>query len=429
MDDVTHRISQGSEQGVSTPQAAARADSARPSGDGLRRRTAVAKFDEPLALEGGGSLPRFEIAYETYGDLHANRENAILVSHGLTADQRAAGAGPGDRKPGWWDSAIGPGAALDTDRYFVVSANVLASFGGSTAPASIDPLTGRPYGLRFPIVTIGDMVEAQAKLADRLGIDRFHAVIGGCMGGFLTLEWMVRFPQRLRNAVVISATAQTSAHNVALWEVMREAIRRDPNWRGGDYYDGEPPHSGLALLAMFGALYWMDRATLAKRFGLRRIEGQTPAFSFAPEFEIEAFLHRIGHNVSDRLDANALLYLTRAVDYFDLTRGHQSLSQALAGARARTLLVSYRADWRYPAEEMEEINQALRDNGLSSRHVTLDSPFGHGGFLYDFSSLDPVIREFLAAPEGAQRDSSRAGETAASAQAADVAHGIARGSP
>lgn len=399
MDDIIHRIAQSSETGTALPQVGPRSDSALPGGDGLRRRTEVAKFDEPLALEGGASLPGFEIAYETYGDLDANGENAILVCHGLTADQRAAGADPSDRKPGWWQSAIGPGAALDTDRYFVVSANVLGGFGGTSAPASIDPRTGRPYGLRFPIVTIGDMVQAQAKLASRLGIDRFHAVVGGCMGGFLTLEWMVRFPDRLRNAIVISATAQTSTHNVALWEVMREAIRRDPNWRNGDYYDGEPPRSGLALLAMFGALYWMDRATLAKRFGLRRIVGQEPAFSFAPEFEIEAFLHRIGGNVSDRLDANALLYLTRAIDYFDLTRGNQSLSQALAGARARTLLVSYRADWRYPSEEMEEINQALHAHGLSSRHVMVDSPFGHGGFLYDFSSLDPVIREFLATAE------------------------------
>lgn len=424
MDDVTHRVSQGSEPGACAPRAAACAGSARPNRDGLRRQAAVAKFDAPLALEGGGSLPRFELAYETYGDLDANGENAILVCHGLTADQRAAGADPGDRKPGWWANAIGPGAALDTDRYFVVSANVLGGFGGSTAPASVDPLTGRPYGLRFPMVTIGDMVEAQAKLADRLGIDRFHAVIGGCMGGFLTLEWMVRFPTRLRNAVVISATAQTSAHNVALWEVMREAIRQDPNWRGGDYYDGEPPRSGLALLAMFGALYWMDRATLAKRFGLRRIDGQAPAFGFAPEFEIEAFLHRIGRNVSDRLDANALLYLTRAIDYFDLTRGHRSLSTALASARARTLLVSYRADWRYPAEEMGEINQALRDNGLDSRHVTLDSPFGHGSFLYDFSSLDPVIREFLAMHDQARPDSSRTDGAAASARAVDIARGM-----
>jgi homoserine O-acetyltransferase len=414
MDDVIHRIEPSRETGAALPQARPRSEAALPDGGGLRRRTAVARFDEPLALEGGASLPSFEIAYETYGDLDANGGNAILVCHGLTADQRVAAADPSDRKPGWWQSAVGPGAALDTDRYFVVSANVLGGFGGTSAPASIDPQTGRPYGLRFPIVTIGDMVQAQAKLAGRLGIDRFHAVVGGCMGGFLTLEWMVRFPDRVRNAIVISATARTSTHNVALWEVMREAIRRDPNWRNGDYYDGEPPRSGLALLAMFGALYWMDRATLAQRFGLRRIAGQEPTFSFAPEFEIEAFLHRIGGNVSDRLDANALLYLTRAIDYFDLTRGKQSLSQALAGARARTLLVSYRADWRYPSEEMEEINQALRAHGLSCRHVTLDSPFGHGGFLYDFSSLDPVIREFLATAEpGASGQASDAKRAAA----------------
>ncbi len=255
----------------------------------------------PLALESGVSLAPVEIAYETYGELNASRSNAILLCHGLTADQHAvttqSEAGP---RPGWWDKAIGPGRALDTSRYCIISINALGSFGGSSSPASIDPQTGRPYGMRFPFVTIADMADAQAGFADALGIDRFHTVIGGCMGGFQVLEWMRRHPQRLRYAVVISATPRTSTHNTALWHVMRAAIRRDPDWRGGDYYDARPPLAGIGLMAMFGALFWMDRAGLDARFGLRTVGARPLSYGFESEFEIEAFLDRIGGNATGR---------------------------------------------------------------------------------------------------------------------------------
>lgn len=353
---------------------------------------------DPLPLECGISLSPVDIACEIYGELNASRSNAVLLCHGLTADQHAVTTRtPDGVRPGWWDKAIGPGCALDTNRYCVVSTNALGSFGGSSGPASIDPRSGRPYGMRFPFVTIADMADAQARVAEALGIDQFHAVIGGCMGGFQVLEWMRRHKLRLKRAVVISATPRTSTHNTALWHVMREAIRRDPNWRGGDYYDSRPPRAGIGLLAMFGALFWMDRATLDARFGLRTVGEQPLSYGFAPEFEVEAFLDRVGANAGGRLDANALIYLTRAIDYFDIGRGQAGLVQALRGVTTPTLFVSYRGDWRYPTDEIEEMHQALLAAGGRSRHVAFDSTWGHAGFLQEPDKLEPLFHEFLAA--------------------------------
>ncbi len=353
---------------------------------------------DPLQLECGASLAPVDIAYETYGELNSSRSNAVLLCHGLTADQHAVTTRTATAVvPGWWDKAIGPGRALDTSRYCIVSTNALASFGGSSSPASTDPRTGRPYGMRFPFVTIADMADAQVAFADAVGIDEFHAVIGGCMGGFQVLQWMLRHPRRLKRAVVISATPRTSTHNTALWHVMREAIRRDPDWRGGDYYGGRPPRSGISLLAMFGALFWMDRATLAARFGLKTVDDRPLSYGFTPEFEVEAFLHRVGANAGNRLDANALIYLTRAIDYFDIGRGRADLVEALSEVRTPTLFVSYAGDWRYPTEEIEEMHRALQAVGGNSKHVVFDSAWGHGGFLQEPEKLEPLFREFLMA--------------------------------
>jgi homoserine O-acetyltransferase len=351
---------------------------------------------DPLPLACGKSLCNVAIAYEMYGRLDAACSNAILLCHGLTADQHAVSRETDNgTRPGWWDKAIGPGRALDTERYCIISTNALGSFGGSSSPASIDPASGRRYGMRFPFITIADMADAQARFADALGIERFHAAVGGCMGGFQVLEWMRRHPRRLSRAVVISATARTSTHNIALWEVMRAAIRSDPNWRGGDYYDGSRPEAGMALLAMFGALFWMDRATLAERFGLQTIGGRPLAYGFAPEFEIEAFLHRVGTNARNRLDANSLLYLTRAIDYFDLARGYPDLPAAFATVTSPALFVSYSGDWRYPSDEIDAMHRALLAAGGASQHVALDSAWGHGGFLFEPHRLQPLFREFL----------------------------------
>lgn len=360
------------------------------------------RFGEPLSLESGATLSEFDVAYETYGRLNPARDNAVLVLHGLTGTQHAAGPAASGERPGWWDAAIGPGKAIDTNRYFVVSPNALGSYGGSTSAASHDPKTGKPYGSDFPVVTIGDSVESQARLADTLGIDCFHAIAGGCFGGFQAMEWMARHPSRVGRAIVISATPRTSAHNTALWSVLRAAIRSDPNWNGGDYYDGTPPDAGLGLAAKFGALFWMSREVFETKFGLTRVAGENPRFDFEPEYAVEAFLEGVGQNAAGRIDANALLYLTRAIDYFDMSRGHAFLAEAFAGYSAPTLLVSYTNDWRYPAAEMQEIADVLAVNDTPCRHETLDSPAGHGGFLYDTERLAPLLSAFLAEPRSDQ---------------------------
>jgi homoserine O-acetyltransferase len=248
------------------------------------------------------------------------------------------------------------------------------------------------------VLSIGDSVASQSVLADRLSIDRFHGVVGGCFGGFQALEWMVRHPARVGSAVVISATPRTSAHNTGLWAVFRHAIRSDPAWCGGDYYDSPTPADGIGLASMFGALFWMSRDTMATKFGLQRIQGDAPEWGFEPEYTVEGFLDSVGRNAADRIDPNALLYLTRAIDYFDLSRGRKRLSDAFASYRAPTLLVSYEADWRYPPGEMDEIAVALRDAGAPCRHDSLDSTAGHGGYLYDVAGLAPLLTTFLAAP-------------------------------
>lgn len=362
----------------------------------------IARFDQPLGLACGKTFTEFDVAYETYGTLNPQRDNAILVLHGLTGTQHAAGPADSGDRPGWWDAAIGPGKAFDTDRYFVVSPNALGSYGGSTSAASRNPESNRAYGSEFPIVTIGDSVESQALLADKLGISSFHAIAGGCFGGFQAMEWMARHPDRIGRSIIISATPRTSAHNTALWSVLRAAIRSDANWNGGDYYEGPAPDAGLGLGAMFGALFWMSRDVFESKFGLQRISGDEPEYGFEPEYAVEAFLEGVSRNAAGRIDANALLYLTRAIDYFDMSRGKASLAEAFASYVAPTLLVSYTNDWRYPADDMQEIADALDANGTACRHETLDSPAGHGGFLYDTDRLAPLLTEFLSEPPLAQ---------------------------
>lgn len=357
----------------------------------------VETYDKPLLLDCGHSLKRFELAYETYGKLNHEKDNAILICHTGTSNAHAAGRyAKDDPNPGWWDVAIGPARPFDTDRMFVVCSNILGGSGGSTGPSSIDPDTGRPYGLRFPVVTIGDMVVAQARLADRLGIERFHAIAGGSTGGKQVLEWIVRYPNRLSNAIIISSTPRTTAHNLGLWEVMRRAIMLDPAWNGGDYYDGEPPRRGLALVSMFGIMTWMSREIMEKRFGLRLAKGSEPTYTLEPEFAIQQFLAKLEHNAHKRFDANSAIYISKAIDYFDLTRGREDLSEAFLGFTGRTLLVSYRSDWRYPPEEVDQIRVALEKIGLFVKHKILDSDFGHGAFIYDAKGVGRSIQRFLA---------------------------------
>jgi homoserine O-acetyltransferase len=352
----------------------------------------VAAFPDPLPLACGRTLPGWSIAYETYGALGRARDNAILVCHPLTADAHAAGRhGPADRRPGWWDAAIGPGRVLDTDRFLVVATAVVGGSGGSTGPASVNPQTGRPWGTDFPVLGVSDMVRAQRPLLDRLGVRRLHAVIGGCFGGQQALSWAIEFPDLVERAVVLATTPATSAHTIALFALLRRLVRADPAWRDGDYYGHGLPRQGLGAALAAAVPLWMNREAMERRFGRRRA-GDGQEWTLGPEFAVEQFLDDVAARGVERLDPNALLYLTRAEDYFDLAAEYGSLPAALTRIRARTLLVSFADDWRYPPAEVERLAAGIAD----ARHVTAASPLGHDAIRYDVPSWAEPVRAFLA---------------------------------
>ncbi len=380
------------------------------------------RITEPLALECGHVLPGHSVSFETYGTLAAARDNAVLVCHSLTKGAHAAGRhAAGDPRPGWWDAAIGPGKLLDTDRYFVICADTLAA-GRSTGPASPDPATGKPYGIRFPVVTVRDMVNAQHQLVARLGIERLHAVIGGCFGGQQAIEWAIQHPDQVGNAVVITTTPATSAHSIAIFAVMRRLIRGDPAWNGGDYYGESFPAAGLGAAIAAAVPLWMSAEAMDARFGRRPADpgpadpgpadpgpagpGRAPAdpagrrYTLDTEFEVESFIARLAAQAGHQLDPNSLMYLTRAVEYFDLEREYGRLEQALAPVSARVLFLSYRRDWRYPAAETDRMHQALLAAGRNSRHVVLDSGLGHGAFLFDVAGLAATVADFVSQRDG-----------------------------
>lgn len=352
-------------------------------------------FAAPLHLERGGVLPSFDLVYETYGRLNARRDNAILIFHTLSSSQHAAGKyHPEDARPGWWDAAIGPGRMLDTDRFCVISTAVLGG-GRSTGPASTDPHTSRPYGMSFPLLTIGDMVQSQRRLIRALGIRYLHAAVGGCLGGFQALEWMIRYPDMVSKAVLIGTAARCSAHTIARNALLRTAIMSDPAWRKGAYDIRHPPTRGIGLAAMLGMLIWLDPEIMEARYGRRKLPARPDAGYFGPEFEIEQFLQRVGKNAMGHMDPNSLLYLTRAMDDFDLAPDGGGLDAVLRPARARTLVVQYDSDWRYPPAEGRRIVEALKSNGRHARIEVLHSRFGHGAFIHDPASLAPLVHEFL----------------------------------
>src|SRR5712691_5612236 len=380
------------------------------------------RITEPLALECGHVLPGHSVSFETYGTLAAARDNAVLVCHSLTKGAHAAGRhAAGDPRPGWWDAAIGPGKLLDTDRYFVICADTLAA-GRSTGPASPDPATGKPYGIRFPVVTVRDMVNAQHQLVARLGIERLHAVIGGCFGGQQAIEWAIQHPDQVGNAVVITTTPATSAHSIAIFAVMRRLIRGDPAWNGGNYYGESFPAAGLGAAIAAAVPLWMSAEAMDARFGRRPADpgpadpgpadpgpagpGRAPAdpagrrYTLDTEFEVESFIARLAAQAGHQLDPNSLMYLTRAVEYFDLEREDGRLEQALAPVSARVLFLSYRRDWRYPAAETDRMHQALLAAGRDSRHVVLDSGLGHGAFLFDVAGLAATVADFVSQRDG-----------------------------
>ena len=351
----------------------------------------------PLSLDGGAALSPVEIAYETYGALNADRSNAVLVCHALTGDQHVASPHPRTGKPGWWTRMVGPGRPVDPERHFVVCANVLGSCMGSSGPASI-AYDGRPYAMRFPVLTIRDMVRAQALLLDHLGVERLLAVVGGSMGGMQALSWAATYPQRVRSAVVIASTARHTAQNIAFHEVGRQAVMADPNWRGGDYYDGEPPAAGLAVARMAAHITYLSEEGLTGKFGRKLQERDAKGFGFDADFQVESYLRHQGLSFVDRFDANSYLYITRAMDYFDLADEHGgSLAGAFRGSPTRFCLVSFDTDWLYPTPESRRVVHALNAAGAAASFVELRSPYGHDAFLLESPELNRVVDGFLRA--------------------------------
>ncbi len=352
----------------------------------------------PLALDGGQALAPVEIAYETHGALNADASNAILICHALTMDQHVASPHPITGKPGWWMNMVGPGKPIDTDRFCVICPPVIGSCMGSSGPQT-RTADGKPWAMRFPVITIRDMVRAQALLLDHLGVARLHAVIGGSMGGMLALSWAATFPERVAAVMVIASTARHSAQNIAFHEVGRQAIMADPNWRGGDYYqDGKAPDNGLAVARMAAHITYMSEQGLTEKFGRRLQDRDVKTFGFDADFQIESYLRHQGLSFTDRFDANSYLYITRAMDYFDLAEEHGGhLANAFAATSARFCLVSFDTDWLYPTPESKAIVHALNASGAPVSFVELASPFGHDAFLLDTPGLDGVIEGFLGA--------------------------------
>lgn len=358
-------------------------------------------FDQPLALTSGQSLPSYTLAVQTYGQLNAERSNAVLICHALNASHHVAGiSAENPEEVGWWDNMVGPGKPVDTDIFFVIGVNNLGSCFGSTGPASLNPATNRPWGAAFPVLTVEDWVMAQARLADKLGIERFAAVMGGSLGGMQALSWSITCPDRVANCVVVASTPRLSAQNIAFNEVARRAIITDPEFHGGDYYAHDVvPKRGLAVARMVGHITYLSDSDMAEKFGRTQ---RAPAadggyhYGFDVEFEVESYLRYQGEKFSRYFDANTYLIITRALDYFDpgrLTGG--DLTQALAAAKANFLLVSFSTDWRFPPPRSREIVKALLNNEASVSYAEIDAPHGHDAFLLTDSRYHSVVRAYF----------------------------------
>ncbi|NQV80789.1 MAG: homoserine O-acetyltransferase [Alphaproteobacteria bacterium] len=353
--------------------------------------------DGPLRLDSGTELSRFSVAYQTYGVLNADKSNAVLVCHALTLDQHVANAHPLTQKPGWWDVMVGPGLALDTSRYFVICANVLGGCMGSTGPKEINPDTGRPWGLSFPVITIGDMVRAQARLLDHLGIDQLFCVIGGSMGGMQALQWASAYPERVFASVPIAAASRHTAQNIAFHEVGRQAIMADRDWHAGEYHaHNTTPRAGLAVARMAAHITYLSEAALHRKFG-RKLQGRDKiSFGFDADFQVESYLRHQGMTFVDRFDANSYLYITRAMDYFDLAAEHGgSLPAAFHKTPVRFCLVSFTSDWLFPTADSREVVKALNAEAANVSFVEVDTDKGHDAFLLDEPEFHKTLVGFL----------------------------------
>lgn len=350
-------------------------------------------FPDELILDSGEKLGPITLAYETYGRINAQRTNAILVLHALSGDAHAAGLHIGDDKPGWWDEMIGPGKAFDTDKYFVISSNVLGGCKGSTGPSSINPAIDKPYGLDFPTITIKDMVRAQKHLIDHLGIEKLLCVVGGSMGGMQALQWAASYPDRISSVIPIATTLKHSPQQIAFNEVGRQAIMADPDWNGGNYFGGAPPSKGLAVARMIGHITYMSDTSMSEKFGRRIKDGKIQS-RFGAEFEVERYLHYHGDNFVKRFDANSYLYITKALDYFDLSNG-KTLFEIFKGIRAKFLIMAFKSDWLYPTYQSKEILKICKLAGIEATYCEINSTYGHDAFLLEIEEETHLVRHFL----------------------------------
>ncbi|MCR4338007.1 MAG: homoserine O-acetyltransferase [Candidatus Omnitrophica bacterium] len=349
---------------------------------------------QTLVLKSGEKLGPITQAYETYGQLNDDKSNAILVFHALTGDAHAAGFHADAKRPGWWDEMIGPGKAFDTNKYFVISINVLGSCKGTTGPASIDPKTGKPYGLSFPMITIEDMVVTQKILIDHLGIKKLLAVAGGSMGGLSALKWAVLYPDSICSVITIATNHRHTAQQIALHEVCRQAIMSDPDWQSGDYYGKTIPARGLALSRMIGHITYMSEKSMDEKFGRKLIGKEKVGYDFSHDFEVENYLKYRGDSFVQRFDANSYLYLTKALDYFDLAE-EGDLTKAFQKVKANFLVITFTSDWLYPAYQAKEFVRALKANDIDVSYIEINTSYGHDAFLVETEGQSRLISHFL----------------------------------
>ncbi len=346
-----------------------------------------------LKLESGEELSPVTLAYETYGVLNEKKSNAILILHALSGDAHVAGVYEGQNNPGWWDAMVGPGRAFDTNKYYVICSNVLGGCKGSTGPPSINSKTGKPYALDFPLITINDMVNAQERLVDHLGIEKLLSVVGGSMGGMQALSWLARYPEKIRSAIPIATTARHSPQQIAFNEVGRQAIMADPHWNSGNYYGSSLPVKGLAVARMIGHITFMSDVSMTEKFG-RQKKNNAQNVKFTADFEVEGYLRYRGDNFVKRFDANSYLYITKAIDNFDASNG-MSLQEVLEGIKAKVLVIAFKSDWLYPAYQLNEIVKACKFSGIEATYCEIDSTYGHDAFLLEVEKETHLITHFL----------------------------------
>ena len=353
-------------------------------------------INEPITLDSGKTLEKVTVAYETYGELNKEKTNAILICHALTGDAHAAGWHEGDRKPGWWEIVIGPGKALDTEKFFIICSNVLGGCKGTTGPSSINPETGKQYGLDFPVITIRDMVKVQKKLVDSFGISQLYAIIGGSMGGMQVLDWMVTYPAMMKKAVPIATTGLSSPQQIAFNEVGRQAIFSDPNWNNGNYYEtGKIPENGLSLARMIAHITYLSDESMDIKFGRDLQDKEEISYDFSIDFQVESYLKHQGETFVKRFDANSYLFITKAVDLFDLSV-NDSLIDGLKEVECKTEVISVDSDWLYPTEQSTELVTALNVNNVEVSFSEIKSNYGHDAFLLERGQLNHILSKFLS---------------------------------